>query len=420
MLARSAAALAAAGWAPYFSTSAAGATESKTDRPGVAAIGTGGRGAYLGHRAALRGRVVACADVDRRRAETFASRCAGQCRVYADYRRTLDRKDVDVVTVGTPDHWHAKIVIDALRAGKDVYCEKPLTLTIDEGKLICRAVRETGGVVQVGTQQRSEYDGLFLQAVALARSGRLGKRLRATASVGSAPRGGPFAPKARPAGLDWEVWLGQSPKVPYCPERAHYDFRWWFEYSGGQITYWGIHHVDIAMWALGLEETGPVRIDATGQLPNTPGGFNVPSTFQATMRFASGSSIVLDSNKNALRIEGDRGAVVVDRRRLAGEPVEELSKPEREKLRQEAARLCRGKPPGNHMDNFFACVKDRSLPVSDVFSHHRALSACHLANIAIRLGRPLHWDPAAEDFVDDRDASALLGREQRKPYTIEA
>jgi predicted dehydrogenase len=420
MLAGSAAALAAGGLLPYFPTSGSEAAKSSNDRLTVAAIGTGGRGAYIGHRAARRGDVVACCDVDRRRAETFASRYDGKCHVYEDYRRVLDRKDVDVVTIGTPDHWHAKIVIDALRSGKDVYCEKPLTLTIAEGKLICRTVRETGRVVQVGTQQRSEYDGLFLQAVALARSGRLGKNLRAVASVGAAPRGGPFAATTPPPTLDWEFWLGQSPQVPYCPQRSHYDFRWWFEYSGGQVTYWGVHHVDIAMWAMGLDQTAPIQVDGAGDLPDIPGGFNVPTTFHCTMKFASDATIVLNSDKNALRIEGDKGAIIVDRRRLLGKPVQDLSKNEREWLRQETVRLCRGKQPGNHMTNFFECVKDRSLPVSDVFTHHRALSACHLCNIAVRLQRRLQWDPVCEDFLGDSEASALLTRQQREPYTIEA
>jgi predicted dehydrogenase len=420
LLARSAAIVASGGLLPYFYSGGSKAAEAKGDRLGVAAIGTGGRGAYVGHRAARRGRIVACCDVDRRRAETFAARYDGHCQVYADYRRVLDRKDVDVLTVGTPDHWHAKIVIDALRAGKDVYCEKPLTLTIDEGKQICRTVRETRRVVQVGTQQRSEDDGVFLQAVALARSGYLGKKLRAVVSLGAAPRGGPFAPAPTPATLDWEFWLGQSPKVPYCPQRAHYDFRWWFEYAGGQVTYWGVHHVDIAMWALGLDETGPVRIEGAGQLPDVSGGFNVPSTFRSTMRFAGGATIVLDSGKNALRIEGDSGAIVVDHRRLTGKPVEGLSPSQREWLQQETVRLLRGKQPGNHMANFFECVKDRSLPASDVFTHHRALSACHLCNIAMRLKRSLDWDPLRQDFVGDSEASSLLSREQRKPYTIDA
>ena len=364
--------------------------------------------------------MVACCDVDHKRAEGFANRYDGKCKVYGDYRRLLERKDVDVVTIGVPDHWHAKMVVEALNAGKDVYCEKPLTLTIEEGKLICHTVRQTHRVLQVGTQQRSEYDSLFLQAVALTRSGRLGKKLKATASVGQAKRGGPFATTTPPPYLDWEFWLGPSPKVPYCPERTHYDFRWWFEYSGGQVTYWGVHHVDIAMWAMGLENTGPIRIEGQGDFPKVENGFNVPSKFHCTMSFANGNTIVLDSEKNGLLIEGENGRISVDRRRLIGKPVETLSKHDREWLQQEVVRLYRGKQPGSHMGNFFECVKDRSLPISDVFTHHRALSGCHLCNIAMRLQRKLSWDPAKEDFVGDMEASGMLSRKQREPYDIEA
>ena len=413
--------VAAVGFTPYFWTSQApSATQTKSDRLGMAAIGTGGRGSLIGHQAGSSGNMVACCDVDRKRAQGFASRYGGKCKVYGDYRCLLERKDIDAVTIGVPDHWHAKIVIEALTAGKDVYCEKPLTLTIEEGKLICRTVRQTRRVLQVGTQQRSEYDSLFLQAVALTRSGRLGKKLTATASVGQAKRGGPFATATPPPHLDWEFWLGPSPKVSYCPERAHYDFRWWFEYSGGQVTYSGIHHVDIAMWAMGLENTGPVQIEGQGDFPKVNNGFNVPTTFHCTMKFANGSSIVLNSEKNALLIEGEKGRISVDRRHLIGKPIETLAKHDRQWLDQEVVRLYRGKQPGSHMGNFIECVKDRSLPISDVFTHHRALSACHLCNIAMRLRRKLDWDPVKEDFVGDREASGMLSRKQREPYDIEA
>jgi predicted dehydrogenase len=256
--------------------------------------------------------------------------------------------------------------------------------------------------------------------VALARSGRLGDHLRATASVGQAMRGGPFAPAAVPSNLDWEFWLGPSPRVAYCPQRAHYDFRWWFEYSGGQVTYWGVHHVDIALWALGLQDSGPIRIEGEGTFPQIKNGFNVPTSFNCAMKFANGSTIVLNSEPNALQIEGDKGRITVDRRRLVGKPFDSLTKGERESLRQQVVDLYRGKQPGSHMGNFFDCVKDRSLPISDAFTHHRALSACHLCNIAMRLNRTLHWDPKHEDFVGDPEATAMLSRQPREPYTIEA
>ena len=180
---------------PYIWTTGdtfAAQNQSKNDRLSVAAIGNGGRGSAVGHQAGRLGDMVACCDVDKNRAAGFAKKYGDKCKTYGDYREVLDRKDIDVGTIGTPDHWHVKIAVEALQSGKDVYCEKPLTLTIDEGKIICRVVKETGRVFQVGTQQRSEYGNKFLKAVAIARSGRLGKKLRATSSVGSARSGGPF------------------------------------------------------------------------------------------------------------------------------------------------------------------------------------------------------------------------------------
>ncbi|HPZ83874.1 MAG TPA: Gfo/Idh/MocA family oxidoreductase, partial [Thermogutta sp.] len=180
--------------------------QSANEAIGIGAIGVGGRGSGIGNEAARFGVMLACADVDRSHASRFASRYEGKCEIYEDYRKILDRKDIDVVTIGTPDHWHTKIAVEALRAGKDVYCEKPLTLTIDEGKILRRVVAETKRVFQVGTQQRS--DRRFLQAVALARSGRLGKKLVATCSIGAGPQGGPFPTSEPPAELNWDFWLG--------------------------------------------------------------------------------------------------------------------------------------------------------------------------------------------------------------------
>jgi len=430
-LKRSAGVLAAGTTAPYFWSSSRAKAESKNDRLGVGAIGTStyydrwgqkgvadGRGAVIGHQAGKLGNMVACCDVDRRHAERFASRYDGKCKMYPDFRKLLERKDVDVVTIGTPDHWHTAIAIAAMKSGKDVYCEKPLTLTIDEGKQICRTVRQTGRVFQVGTQQRSEYDSLFLKAVALARSERLGKTLVATSSVGGAERGGPFKEEDPPAHLDWDFWLGQAPKVPYIKQRCHYDFRWWLEYSGGQMTDWGVHHTDIALWALGGENTGPLQIEGTGDFPKIKNGYNVATTFNCTMMLPNANKIILDSGNNDLLIEGERGRIAVNRGHLNGKPIEELSKDDKEWLDQEVIKLYRGKTAGSHMGNFFECVKDRSLPVSDVFTHHRSVSACHLSNIAMLLGRKLQWDPDKEDFVGDDEASAMLSRTQREPYTI--
>ena len=229
---------------PYFWTSSYARAESKNDRINVAAIGVStyrnrcgneglsdGRGSTIGHQAGSLGNMVACCDVNRVHAARFASGYEGRCRIYADYRKLLAREDIDAVTIGTPDHWHTAIAIAAMESGKDVYCEKPLTLTIDEGEQIRKVVKETGRVFQVGTQQRSEYGQFFLKAVALARSGRLGERLTAVSSVGHPDfvrkntSSGPFEPAPPPEGLDWDFWLGQAPPVAYCPERCDFDYR---------------------------------------------------------------------------------------------------------------------------------------------------------------------------------------------------
>lgn len=435
----SASAAGALGAVPYFWSSAQAQKESKNDRLNVAAIGVGGRGTGVGHQAGARGNMVACADVLRTNAEKFAKRYDGRCQIYGDYRKILDRKDVDAVTCGTPDHWHAKIAIDAMLAGKDVYCEKPLTLTIEESALICKAVKQTGRVFQVGTQQRSEFGSMFLKAVAMARGGRLGAKLQATASVGGGTAGDPAKPFATadpPPELDWDFWLGQAPLVPYTPQRIGWNFRWWFDYSGGQVTDWGVHHTDIALWALGGEQTGAIEVEpvkaefrvgrellrdyllgakSVHDLPNT---YNVAVAFECKMTLANGNVIVLNSGGNDLLIEGDRGRIAVNRRHLRGKPVEELTDAEKKRLDEEVVTLYRGKQPGDHMRNFFECIKDRSLPVSDVFTHAHSVNACHMANIAMLLGRKVRFDPAQGEFVGDAEANALIRRKQREPYAV--
>ncbi len=413
--------------------------ESKNERINVAAIGTSlyragtwgnptefdGRGATIWHQAAAFGNMVAVADVNRKFAERFASTYEGKCKVYTDYREIIDRDDIHAVTIGTPDHWHAKIAVDAMKSGKDVYCEKPLTLTVDEGKILRRVAKETGAVFQVGTQQRSEYDLCFLKAAALIRGGRLGKTIKALSSVGrpdfmrAGQSKGPFATSAPPEELDWDFWLGQAPVVEYCPERYYYDWRWWFEYSGGQVTDWGVHHTDIAVWAMGLDDTGPVEIEGKGTFPGVKGGYDVAETFDVDLRFADGQEIRLYSGENELIFSGERGRIRVNRGGLTGKPVEELTEKDNRELEEIMAKLYGGKTPGDHMRNFFECIRDRSAPIANVASHHRAVTCCHLANIALRLGRKLNWDPAKEDFVDDAEAGRFLKREQRAPYAIE-
>src|SRR5262249_5303736 len=210
--------------------------------------GAGGRGPGAARGAARYGDFLAICDVDKRHAERVKNdERVGKEKadVCEDYRKLLDRNDIDAVIIGTPDHWHTRICIDAMKAGKDIYCEKPLTLTIEEGKKLGQVARETGRVVQVGTQQRSDHNRGFLLAVALVRAGRIGTIRKVIAAIGGGPTGGPFPVAKTPPELNWDLWLGQAPKVDYREKRCHGEFRWWYEYSGGKLTDWGAHHVDI-------------------------------------------------------------------------------------------------------------------------------------------------------------------------------
>ena len=233
------------------------AQQSANERLRFGAIGVGGRGAGIANSARRLSDIVAVCDLDTQRIDRVNKSLAqGKAKGYEDYRKILDRKDIDFVTIGTTDHWHSRIAIHAMQAGKDVYCEKPLTLTIEEGKQICKVTKETGRVFQVGTQQRSEMGQKFLTAIGIIREGRIGKIKKVTCNIGGGPQGGPFKKSDPPSNIDWNMWLGQAPLVDYIKERCHYQFRWWYEYSGGKMTDWGAHHVDIAQWAMQQDGVG--------------------------------------------------------------------------------------------------------------------------------------------------------------------
>jgi predicted dehydrogenase len=416
----------------WFSLARTMADEAKTpnERPRVGCIGMGGMGNGDARAAKKYGDIVAVCDVDRERlakAKNEEAIGAGKAEAYDDYRKLLDRKDIDVVTISTPDHWHTRIAIAALRAGKDVYCQKPLTLTIDEGKVLSRVVKETKRVLQVGTQQRSENNNKFLIAVALVREGRIGKVKRVTCAIGGGDKGGPFKKTTPPEGLNWDMWLGQTPKVEYIKERCHYQFRWWYEYSGGKLTDWGAHHVDIAQWAIGMEASGPKTVEVLlGEhpvsfehgKPTADDRYNTATAFNVRCLFPNDVELFMrHDTENGILVEGEKGSFFVSRGKLTGEPVEALAKdPIPEKV---LIALRKGKRIDTHMGNFIECCRDRSLPASDVYTHHRALTTCHLAGIALRLNRKLTWDAAKEQIVGDDEANAMQKREQRKGYEID-
>jgi predicted dehydrogenase len=434
----SAAAL-AAGSMPYWFTSESARAfniQSANERPVVGCIGTGDRWKAVGPSAMKFGDVAAVCDVDadhagkgrdRVKEEQDKKGANREVAIYEDYRKILERKDIDVVTIVTPDHWHSKIAIEALQAGKDIYCEKPLTLTIDEGKQIIRVLNETKRVFQVGTQQRTEMNQYFLKAIAMIRDGRIGQVKKVQCAIGTYPLGKPpFKVEPVPAGLNWDMWLGQAPKVEYIPQRCHYEFRWWYEYSGGKMTDWGAHHVDIAQWAIGMDNSGPLSVEGTAKhpvpfkdgYPTVDNEYNTAIEFLVTCMFPNGVEMVIrHDTDNGILFEGTEGKFFVNRGKLEGKPVDDLKE---KPLPEDAiAKVYKGKQPTSHMQNFFDCIKTREQPISDVYTHHRAMTTCHLANIAIRIGRKLQWDPETEQIVGDKDAQQWQAREQRKGYEID-
>ena len=422
----------------------ANAQESDSKRLRVAAIGVGGsrgrynRGGSIARDAARHADMIAVVDVDDVHTEEFNKAFGGKLNKYRDYREMLEKEKPDVVTIGTPDHWHVPIAIACLRAGADVYCEKPLTLTIDEGKQIRKVVEETGRVFQVGTQQRSSADK-FLTAIAMVHTGRLGKNVNAYVAIGGAPNGGPFKSTEAPEDLDWNMWVGPAPEADYCEERRRM-FRWYFEYSGGKMTDWGAHHIDIAQWAIAPGETGPSKIKGEGKFTSVvpedmdwvsflngeseiENGYNTATSFSIDLRYDSGRLVNVNHHYkregdnvdfgNGILFEGEKGRIFVNRGKIEGAPVKALTAEDRKELDEYIVKICKGKKPGSHMANFFDCIKDRSKPISDIWSHHRTMTSCHLCNIALMTGRELSWDPKAEQFVGDDEANKLLSRKSR-------
>jgi len=449
-LAGSSAAIAATGVPYVFSVPRTLADESKSanDRVAIGLIGAGGMGTGNLRAAAKWIDVVAVADADAGRARSAAgSLSGGKAAVFDDYRKILERDDIDVLHIATPDHWHTKPLVEAMLAGKDIYCEKPLTLTIDEGKLIRKVQKQTGRIVQVGTQQRSTFP-LFVKAMAIVNEGRLGRIKRVQAAIGGAPRSPEIPVAEPPKELDWDRWLGPAPAVDYRffqgpankqgrqprpNTNCHYEFRWWYEYSGGKLTDWGAHHVDIASWALSLngQTDGPTKISGTAEhpvsfqdgMPVERDRYNTATAFKFTLAYPGGTEMVIrHDTDNGVLIEGEKGKIFVNRGKLVGGPVEALAD---DPLPEDAlAKVYKNLPMEEnareaHWANFLYCVKVRKEPISDVHSHMKALNLCHLAGICARLGRDLAWDDSAEVITGDDQANAMLTRPYREGYAIE-
>ncbi len=398
---------------------------SLNDRPGVALIGCGGMGRGDARNAVQYGDILAVCDVDQSHVDAAARQFTTDGKTpakFTDFRKVMERADINVIVQATPDHWHTLINMAAAKAKKDIYAEKPLTLTIDEGKQTVKAVRDHKIILQTGTQQRSSQR--FLLACELVRNGRIGKLKQVNVWVPAGLRAGPFQTAPIPQGLNWDFWLGQAPRVDYMKERCHSTFRWWWEYSGGPVTDWGAHHNDIARWAIGLD--GPVGVEARVITPPIPGGYVTPREFEATLTWANGVRQVVkttpddspfgevlkeNGQRNGIRFEGTDGWIWVNRDEISMSDPGFLRTP----LPAEAIRL---EVSRNHMGNFFDSVRSRKDPICPVETGHRSAVVGHLIVIALRLGRKFQWDPAQEVFVGDgaTEANARVAREMRKPY----
>jgi myo-inositol 2-dehydrogenase / D-chiro-inositol 1-dehydrogenase len=399
---------------------------SPNDRPGIAVIGCGGQARGDTKSAARFGNIVALCDVDESHTAAFKTIFTTEGGKapdeYTDFRKVLDRKDVDIIVHATPDHWHTLINLAIADAKKDVYAEKPLTLTIDEGKRVVKAVRKHNIVLQTGTQQRSHK--LFRLACELARNGRIGKLTQVTVYVPAGLREGPFKTVPVPDGFHWDFWLGQAPQVDYLKERTHATFRWWFDYSGGPVTDWGAHHNDIARWAIGLD--GPTEIQARPLTQPIDGGYTTPSEFEATLMWPNGVKQVVkttpddspfgaiikpDGQRNGVKLEGTDGWIWVNRSSIEASDPSMLDTPMTDpKVRLEVSN--------DHMSNFFDAVRARKNPVSPVEDGHRSAVIGHLIVIALRTGKTLHWNPEKEKFEGEngKEANAHMARKLRKPY----
>ncbi len=321
---------------------------------------------------------------------------------YRDFRELLERDDIDAVFIGTPDHWHAIPAIAAAKKGKDIYCEKPMSLTVREARAMASAVRRYGVVFQTGSQQRSEYGGKFRFACEMVRSGRIGQVKRIHVNVGGPSKHIPTAAEPCPPGVDWNMWLGQAAWRPFNSHVLR-SWRAYRDFSGGGMTDWGHHHFDIVQWALDMDRSGPREI-----YPPDGNDFK-----HLTYVYENGVQVHHGGAKGAqIEFIGTDGRVMVDRGTLATDPANIMAKP----IGPNEVRLYT--VTGGHKNNWSECIRTRKRPICDVEIGCRSVTVCHLGNIAYWLNRPLKWDPVKEDFIGDPEASRWLSRPKRAPWRL--
>jgi predicted dehydrogenase len=396
------------------------------DRPGIALIGCGGQGTYDALNASGYGDLLAVCDVNQEHLDAASQKFTRDGKSpdkYTDFQKVMERGDIHTIVQATPDHWHTLVNIAAAKAKKDVYGEKPLTLTVDEGRHVIKAVRHDRIVFQTGTQQRS--DGRFRLACELVRNGRIGKLQEVNVFVPAGLREGPFQTgQMPPPTLDFDFWLGQAPQVEYMKERCGNTFRWWWDYAGGPVTDWGAHHNDIARWGIGQD--GPISVEASVITGPIPGGFATPSEFSATLTWEHditqtvkttlddtpfGGIVRPDGQRNGIKFTGSDGWIWVNRDGISASKKELLAEP----LPNNAIHL---EVSHNHMRNFFDCVRSRKDPVACIENGHRSAVIGHLIGIALRTGQKYNWDPKREKFTgaNAKEGNVQLSRPMRSPY----
>lgn len=392
-------------------------------RINTALIGSGSRGQQI----IVGGdRVLAVCDVDSKHAETAKRAIDGKagntdCEIYRDFREVLTLDDIDAVVVGAPDHWHVPIAIAAVRAGKAVYVEKPVSLTIREGRVLADVAERYGAYLQVGSQQRSDFPD-FLRACELVRNGRIGELKKIVVKILARPgtNNKPWTPQPVPQELDYDMWLGQAPWAPYHKDRCHYNFRFVTDCSGGDVTNWGAHQLDIAQWGMDADHTGPAKIVGMGKR-NQAGLHDVFYDIQVKFLYRNGVSMELLGRKgdtaNGVQFIGSEGQIWVDRTKIASEPKSVLTS----KIRPDEIHLDPEFAGTQHMARWLEAIRTRKQSPINVPAEvgHRSATVCHLANIAMELPRQvLTWDPVKEEFVGNDQANSLTARTMREPWRI--
>jgi predicted dehydrogenase len=410
---------------PYFVPAAAlgqAGTVAPSNRITMGHIGVGSQGTWdmRGFLSKPETHILAVCDVDRSHRDNAKKEVDekygnSDCKTYHDFRDIIERDDIDAIAIAVPDHWHSIPAIMAARAGKDIYAQKPLARTIREGRAICDAVTRYGIVWQTGSQQRSDQN--FRRACELVRNGRIGKVTRVEVGLPTGSSGPNTPVEPVPDGLDWDFWLGPAPWRPYTKfgkNAPHWDWRWIMDYSGGQLTDWAGHHIDIAHWGLGLDRTGPAEIEGRGVYP-TNGTYDTPMEYKITCKYASGVEITVMNEKTIPRGTkwyGEKGWIYVTREQpIQAEPLSVLD----EKIGPDEIHLYESR---DHAQNFIDCVKSRKETVAPAEIAHRSISVGLLGEIAMLTEKKLKWDPEKEIFLDSDEANRMLSRPMRSPWHL--